>query len=54
VRTISVVNLKGGSGKSTLAVQLALHWSATSKTAVADVDPQGSAMLVLDRAAPRL
>lgn len=54
MRTIAVVNLKGGSGKSTLAVQLALRWSSTQKTALADIDPQGSAMLVLDRKPPRL
>lgn len=54
MRTVAVVNLKGGSGKSTLAVQLALHWSASIKTALADIDPQGSAALVLDRAGPQL
>lgn len=54
MRTVAVVNLKGGSGKSTLAVQLALRWSLTHKTALADIDPQGSAMLVLDRKPVRL
>lgn len=54
MRTIAVVNLKGGSGKSTLAVHLALAWSCLFKTALADIDPQGSAMLALDRDQPRL
>lgn len=54
MRTVAVVNLKGGSGKSTLAVQLALHWSLSEKTALVDIDPQGSAMLVVDRRQPRL
>lgn len=54
VRTIAVVNLKGGSGKSTLAVQLGLAWSGLQRTVLADIDPQGSAMLVLGGGRPDL
>jgi len=47
-----VVNLKGGSGKSTLAVQLALSWAKARTLVLADIDPQASSALVLDRRDP--
>ena len=40
---ICVFSNKGGSGKTTIAVHLALDYSLLAKTALLDVDPQGTA-----------
>ena len=45
IKRIVVINSKGGSGKSTMATNLCCFFSAEGKkTALADYDPQGSAM----------
>ncbi len=45
MRSILVVNSKGGSGKTTLATNLAVHYALRGRrTALVDLDPQGSAM----------
>lgn len=43
VKTLAFAAQKGGAGKTTLAVHLAVAASASRKTLIADVDPQGSA-----------
>src|SRR5271167_1777228 len=48
MRTIAVIALKGGSGKTTVATHLALAAHLRGlKTLVADIDPQQSAVEVL-------
>ncbi len=42
MRTIMVVNAKGGSGKTTLATTLAGYFARRGRTALKDLDPQGS------------
>ena len=45
MRTILVLNAKGGSGKTTLATNLAGYFASEgAKTALVDLDPQGSSL----------
>ena len=49
MRKIMVINSKGGSGKTTLATNLASYFaSRNKKTAIMDLDPQGSSMAWLN------
>ncbi|MGJ3260066.1 MAG: AAA family ATPase [Rhodospirillales bacterium] len=50
MRSILISNAKGGCGKTTLSTNLAAAFSQCGlKTAIADVDPQGSSLQWIDR-----
>ena len=52
MRHILVTNAKGGCGKSTIATNLAAYYASEGfETALADYDPQGSALAWLDERA---
>jgi chromosome partitioning protein len=51
---ICVFSNKGGSGKTTIAVHLALAYAQLAKTALLDVDPQGTASEWLKRRSTEL
>ena len=51
---ICVFSNKGGSGKTTIAVHLALAYAQLAKTALLDVDPQGTATEWLKRRSSEL
>jgi chromosome partitioning protein len=51
---ICVFSNKGGSGKTTIAVHLALAYAQMARTALLDVDPQGTATEWLKRRPPEL
>ncbi|MCK5777307.1 MAG: ParA family protein [Rhodospirillales bacterium] len=50
MRSILIANAKGGCGKTTISTNLAAAFSQCGlKTAIADVDPQGSSLQWIDR-----
>ena len=52
--TVAVFSNKGSSGKTTMAVHLALAWAKGARTALLDVDPQGTASEWLKRRSAEL